>query len=202
MIARQTAFGFTVIELLVSLGIFAVISAVVMVNFNAGSRSTDLRLAGESVISYVRDIESRAVNGAQACVCGVIDPETASVCVANACPGGAPTAEHMPLGGWGIHMETGQPAVRIFADVDGDFRMDADEVVSQESLSFSGGVIVQSVTCGSPFDIVFTPPNGAVRLNGIESTSACTVILEQRLNGDRRSVEFDPFSRRIEARPL
>lgn len=202
MSIRKIPSGFTVIELLVSLGIFAVISAVVMVNFNAGSRSTDLRLAGESVISYVRDVESRAVNGALACLCGVIDPETASVCVANACPGGAPTAEHMPLGGWGIHVETGQAQIRVFADVNGNFRMENDEVVSEEALSFSGGVIVQSVSCSSPLDIVFTPPNGTARLNAVESTAACTIVLEQRLNGDRRTVEFDPFSRRIEARPL
>ncbi len=196
--------GFTVMELLVALGIFAVISSIVMVNFNAGNRSSELRLGADLLASFIRDAEGRTASGSTACACVTGgDVSTAQACSTGpvACPSGVETPV-LPLGGWGLHAEQGGKTVTVFADYNNDHRMNAGEAVRSEQLSPSGGVVVRTLACGNPWDLSFVPPFGTVWSNGSTANAGCAVTLEQTLSGARRAVEYFPVSGRIDITAL
>lgn len=196
--------GFTIVELLVALGIFAVISSVVMVNFNAGNRNSELRLGADLLASFIRDAEARTAAGETACACVVGgDTSTALACAPGAvsCGSGVKTAL-IPLGGWGIHVQNAGKDATVFADFNNDHRMGTGEAVRIERLSPSGGVEVRTIACGSPWDLAFVPPFGTIWTNGAQSNASCAVTLEQTLSGAQRSVLYAPLSGRIDITAL
>lgn len=190
--------GFTLVELLVSMSIFAVMSALVMVNFRVGERSDELRLGAQAFSSLIRDAESRAASGATVCLCLSGGP-TGPVCTPQrTCPGGGTPSDAVPRGGYGIHAGVGDTRASLFADLDADRLMGAGEELVSEPFSASAGVRV-SAGGGA---VTFVPPRPEVYVNGAQAEQEFSVTLEQLLNNTRREVRYNRISRRIENQPL
>ncbi len=189
--------GFTLVELLVSMSIFAVISALVMVNFRAGERSDELRLGATTVSSFIRDAEARASSGVAACVCvGGAGP--APLCAPGRVCAGGTASDVVPLGGWGVHAAIGDASVVLFADLDGNRLMDPGESVKEDLIAPSRGVRVKS----GGTDVTFVPPRPEIWINGAQGASEFSVVLEQLLNNTLREVRYNRISRRLESAPL
>lgn len=190
--------GFTLAELLVSMSIFAVLTAVVMVNFRVGERGDELRFGASRLAALIRDAETRASSGVTACACLSGGPSGPLCGAGRSCPGGGTPADIVPEGGYGVHIGLGDAAAVLYADVDASRTLTAGEEIEREQLSPSAGVRVQA----SGGDITFSPPRPEVWINGTQTPTEFTVTLEQLLSGMRRAVRYNRISRRIEQEAL
>ncbi len=195
---RRGARGFTLAELLVSMSIFAVLTAVVMVNFRVGERGDELRLGAARLAALIRDAEARASSGVTACVCLTGGPGGPLCGAGRSCSGGGTATDVVPDGGYGVHIGLGDPEAVLFADLDASRTYTVGEELERERLSPSAGVRAQA----SGGDVVFVPPRPEVWINGTQAPTEFSVTLEQLLSGARRALRYNRISRRIEQEAL
>ncbi len=60
---RKKRYGFTFIELMVSISIFMLISGMMLANFRAGDNSSELTRSAELLVSKLRESQTRALSG-------------------------------------------------------------------------------------------------------------------------------------------
>ncbi len=135
--------GFTLVELLVAIGIFTMISAAVVANLRSGSRGGELRLQASNLASFLRQAQVMSLAGEQHN--GVT-----------------------PTGGFGVQISacTATPCqVILFADENSNFIYDAPgELVQTIEL---GQAQIQSVLPVTPLHINFKPPRPYICFEGI-----------------------------------
>lgn len=192
--------GFTLIELVVSIAIFATISSLVVANFRAGARSDELRLAAERVSAAIRDAEARASAGTTSPICaageraGLQCPDGASDCPGSAC------IAQVPEGGYGIAASpAAKDRVFLFADENANGQFEDGEQVEEIRLAESGSVSVGAVVpdpMGST--ISFLPPGGAALVNGGTAENTFTITIEHSVSGGTRVVTVNRISRLVE----
>lgn len=134
--------GFTLVELIVMIGIFGIITGVVVVNLRGGSPAREVQLQADNLASLMRQAQVQAL-------------------------GGEPFEGTVPVGGFGVNVAVCSSApcsVTLFADADGDFTYDVgtEEI---ETLSFGRHVTIESISTGSPVDVVFKPPKPFICIN-------------------------------------
>ena len=61
--------GFTLVEMLISLAIFAVVTAMAVANFRAGAQGDELRVSARIIASTVRRAQTQAVAGSSVFFC-------------------------------------------------------------------------------------------------------------------------------------
>jgi len=126
--------GFTIVELLVAIAIFALISTVAFVNIRGSSPSREVQLQANNLSSLLRQAQVQSSAG---------EPFS-----------GAP-----PIGGFGVFVEqcsTAPCSVVLFADVDGSFTLDAGEEV--QTVSLGSHVTIDTISTGSGVHVIFKPP--------------------------------------------
>ncbi len=96
----KTAVGFTVMELMISVGIFLLITALVIVNFRQGQYRDELAEGANVLETAFREMQTQATAG-----------KTVQ-CLAF------PTIPSEPPGGWGVNIDTsaGNYVITVFAD--------------------------------------------------------------------------------------
>ena len=165
--------GFTLVELLVSISIIAMVSAIVLANLNYSGRKGRLNMAAEKLASDIRLVQDYALglrghNGVY------------------------------PDGGWGIFMDQDADKYIIFADLneDGEYNSAGNEF-SQE-INFPQDIKVQGQydgidTLGAPFNnkryfhIIFEPPDPTTHINALAALNDYTNVLNEY---DAQSVEI------------
>ncbi len=142
-------YGFTLIDLVVSIGIFALVATAVVVNFNAGSRNDSVRQAANIVAATLRRAQSMTLSGAE---------------LSNG---------EFPKGGYGVRFDQGKPGeVTLFADIDGNFNYtDAAEALEDITLP------KENAAAGSTLNVVFSSPDGDVYFNGAATESSKTISI-------------------------
>lgn len=145
--------GFTLLELMVSVFIIAILSAIMLANFRIGGSNAEVQNASEQLKSLLIKAEALA---------------NASTEFANKIPAG-----------YGVHFSTsGEPF--IFADLNDDHVYSAGAVPSEkyETRALPNNIVIQSVTGGTALNVMFEPPKLDVYLNGVKTpgTSANVVI--------------------------
>lgn len=172
--------GYTIMELLVVIGIFTFMVVAVSADFTKGRRSADLQMAAHKLASDARRMQSHAL------------------ALENF--DGSP-----PRGGWGIHFRPQNNFdnyYRLFADDNGDYFYDSGEEY-QSDIYFPGKVYIDSIEVdgepggitGPRAGIVYEPPNPNIHLchqNGSDcSANEFTVVL----CGDMNCIEviFNKF---------
>jgi prepilin-type N-terminal cleavage/methylation domain-containing protein len=190
--------GFTLVELLISMSIFSVISGFVLVNFRAGSRKDELRLAADQVTVIVRDALARATAGARVGVCVanavavVVPPGTAL------CTNGGVLVEQVPPG-WGVRFGIGTPNdIGLFADLNNNQLFDSGESYTTEAFSESGFVQAAAATPnGQETVVVFSLPNPDVHINADPMQTDATLSLTHVVDGGSRTIHINRVSRRV-----
>lgn len=90
--------GYTLIELLISISIFGIITGIMVWNFDRSNRNEDLRYAAENLAADLRLVQNMAMTGAT-----IQDPDDLSTAT--------------PIGGYGLHIDTDDPtSYQLFAD--------------------------------------------------------------------------------------
>jgi prepilin-type N-terminal cleavage/methylation domain-containing protein len=192
--------GFTLIEVLISLAIFAVITGFALANFRLGGQGEELRLAAENLASAVRRAQTQAIAGQTVFACDatrtLCDPADAAACPAGVCSAIVPR-------GFGVRVAIGEGRDRSiiqFADIDGDKDLDAGEVTSRESVSLTPQVAVSalSVSFDGALDIVFVPPRPRTHFSADRfPDTVAAITLRQSATGATRTVTVNRISGQI-----
>ena len=166
--------GFTIIELLVSLGIFVIITTMVVANFRAGSRSDELKIAADALSSDLRRAQNMALAGQE--VNGVT-----------------------PTGGYGVYFDLGEPGhYIIFADANDNQKYDVGEDLSDGKIVLARDVRITGIQPLVTSSVVFKPPKPTIYINGDAAESILAVTIKHSLSGKEKKVVINRVSGRID----
>lgn len=196
------AAGFTLIEMLVSLSIFAVMTGFLMASFRTGKQADELRIASQVGMTVIRRTQTRALAGSTVKICrgGSRDLKICPTGAAEDCPGGICSTE-VPLG-YGVRFDTaaGASSAAIeYADTNGNMTYDDGEEIQKTPLSTTPNVTVKTVTPSNDgrLDIIFVPPRPTIFLNGVTTTATATIELTHSASGETRTVQLNRISGQI-----
>jgi len=157
-------FGFTLAELIVSLFIITIITAIFLTDYKSGGRSGDLNLSVQQLASNIRLAQNKSL-------------------------GSTTYNGNFPLGGWGVHVDTtNKNSYIIFADSNGNKIYDAspDEGLPAwggQTVVLPAGIIISSIGTNdqmnpspSSLNITFLPPDPSTVLNDGVGTSSVAII--------------------------
>lgn len=148
--SRDSSKGFTLAELLVVIGIIALISTVVFANYRQGEKHFSLQRASYALVQDIRSAQNMAM-GART-VAGVV-PE-----------------------GYGIYFNTSTPTqYKIFADNGDGLYGGGDTDVT--TLQFESGIAITSLSTGGTLSVVFFPPDPSVLISGNELITSASITI-------------------------
>ena len=199
--------GFTLVEMLVSLAIFGVISGFVMANLRVGGQGDELRISSQLVASSVRRIQTMAVAGQTIYFCRNSGEITGS----KLCPTGqdlecseGSCVREIPPGGYGLHLASAPGSERTiitFADLNRNYGYDPGEEFRRDSVS-SGPLVgiseLQPSTDGK-LDIVYAPNATAIYFNQSTETAIATIIMRHSHTGATKRIIVNSLSGQISA---
>ena len=126
--------GFTIVELITAIAIFALIATVAFVNIRGSSPSREVQLQANNLASLLRQAQVQSFAGEQF--------------------NGA-----SPIGGYGVFVsQCSSPpcSMVLFADVDASFTMDGGEEV--QTVSLGSHVTIDTISTGAAVHVIFKPP--------------------------------------------
>ncbi len=190
------------IEMLVSLAIFGIITAFVTANFRAGRQSDELRIGSQLLATSIRRAQTMALAGQQTFMCsgGTRDKLTCPSGQDADCGGGL-CIRTVP-NGYGVHLTTASGAsakVIVFADGNGNRAYDPGEEVRTDLISPGVFVVVQSLdpVSGGALDIVFDPPKPTVWYNGSNAQPIATVVIQHTISTKTKTVTVNAISGQV-----
>lgn len=169
--------GFTMIDLLIWLAIFGVLTGSMIANFRAGGRNDNVRSGAELLSSTLRSAQSKTLSGAL-----------------------APNSD-FPDGGWGVHFDSASPGEMIvFADgsIPSNYIYNAGEE-AEAPIALPGGAQFSWAEQFPVLDVVFSPPDGKIYFNGQDALGKMTLTISQSGAGIQKQVEIFRLSGQIRA---
>jgi prepilin-type N-terminal cleavage/methylation domain-containing protein len=200
----KIASGFTLIEMLISLGIFGVITGMVMANFRVGSQGDELRASSLLVAGVIRRAQTAALTGETARFCRDESGNDGQVCSSDDICGAGTCVSDAPRGGYGVHFETSETGKRLmigFVDTNGNGVYDVTERVRSDNISANiyVNVIGLAPAVDSALDILFVPPRPQVKFNNTTSEPIATITLQHRYTNQTKIVTVNSISGQISA---
>lgn len=164
--------GFSLVELLVSISILALISGSFLANYRAGQNQSEINIIAQKLASDIRFAQNNSL--------GSVEFEG-----------------DIPAGGWGVHLDKSSGEYIIFADIDmpdGNKRYDGS---SEEFriLELPKNVVISDISTISAapdeLDIVFLPPDPITYINGA-GNDIVTITLSDT-NGTSKKIIVNYF---------
>lgn len=161
---KKNKYGFTLIELMASISIIGLMSAIFIVNYASTNDKARLNDAVQRVVTNIKLTQSYAL--------GLNEFNNT-----------------MSEGGWGIHFDINfSDNYIIFADVDADGVYNSGEEF--RVIELAGGVNIDSMDIGgTKVDIVFLPPDPTTYINGLENESVQIVFIGAK--GSKKTIEIN-----------
>lgn len=165
--------GFTLIELIASIFIVALLSGAFMVNYHNANKRSELNMIKQKLASDLRLVQNNSL--------GAKTHNGAS-----------------PKGGWGVHFAVSEPSSYIiFADLEDPNGNQAYEPGEEAEIkTLPAGVTISSLSAGgSPansLDIVFFPPDPTTFVNA-SPTAGAQIILRENVNNSTAIVSVNSF---------
>jgi prepilin-type N-terminal cleavage/methylation domain-containing protein len=155
--------AFTLIEIIVVVGIFVALMSATVANYRSGSRQSQLRLAAQGLATNIRLAQSYAVGSKD-----FVDPD------------GSDHISQSPLGGWGVYISLENPDYyQIVVDLDDDHTKDKvfktinlPEQISIEKILVQGEEV-------DPGVIFFQPPEPQTFINGLPNNQIAIILRDQ-----------------------
>lgn len=192
------------IEMLISLSIFAVVTAFVTANFRAGRQSDEIRMSTQLLATSIRRAQTMAISGQTSPYCqGGTNDKKVCLTGTDAECGGGTCIRDIPRG-YGIRLTTVAPDNRkaiLFADIDGDRAYDVGEALRQDNVTpgVFVGVSALNPVSSNALDIVFEPPKPKVWFNNSAAAPIATVTLSHATTGRTKNVTINLISGQINA---
>jgi type II secretory pathway pseudopilin PulG len=155
--------AFTLIEIIIVIGIFVGLISVTIVNYRSGSRQSQLLLAAQELATNIRLAQSYAVGSKD-----FVDPN------------GSDHASQSPQGGWGVYASLENPSYyQIVVDLDNNHTKDKvfktinlPEKISIEKILVQGEEVDYGV-------IFFQPPEPQTFINGQAGNQITFTLIDQ-----------------------
>lgn len=165
-------YGFTYVELLVSVFIIALMTGLFMVNYNNTNKRSQLGMIKQKLASDIRLAQNYSL--------------------------GSKTYDDVntPAGGWGAHFEINNPEYIIFADKadknlpNGNKAYDEGEAVEIKILP--AGITINSLSPADTVDIIFFPPDPVTYVNGSTINNA-QITLRENINNSTAVITVNSF---------
>lgn len=174
---RYNLSGFTLLELIVSISIMSILTALFLANYHSNNQRTDLTMAAQTLVSDVRYAQANAL--------GLIKYDG-----------------EVPAGGWGLFFTSdgeNEDKYIIFAD-ENDDQLYADT----ESLESLGGrieelppnIYIDKITVNSvekaKASVTFLPPDPITRINtGYATGTVLEISLKETINNTTKTVRIN-----------
>ena len=188
--------GFTLIELIVSVGIIALVTGIFLANYSSANRRSDLTMTAQKMVADIRLAQNYGLGLSRYGLSGSTD---------------------VPLGGWGVHFDLanyGNARYLIFADDNGDGAYnsgDEDNLTYGAQIStLPNNIIIQSLAVGTATgggigfsdeteaDITFLPPDPITTINSSnnynldpEFNKQIDIILKDVSTGNTKTVRVN-----------
>lgn len=141
--------GLTMIELIIWIGIFGLLTGTMVSNFRGGARNDAVRLAAALGEGLLRRAQTMTLTGAV---------------LANG---------DYPNGGYGVRFDSAQTGKLIFfADTNGNFKYDTGEEQANDGINLPANT---AFALAGNLDIVFAPPSGDVYFNGLAAPGTVAI---------------------------
>lgn len=163
-------YGFTYIDLIISVFIIAFMTGLFMVNYNNTNRRSQLGMIKQKLVSDIRLAQNYSL--------------------------GSKTYDgfNTPGGGWGAHFSLADPNhYLIFADKNppnGNKAYDQGEAIEIKTLP--AGITLSSLSPASTVDIIFFPPDPVTYVNNSTITDA-QIILREDINNSTAVITVNSF---------
>jgi len=197
--------GFTLVEMLISLSIFAIITAFATANFNVARQGDEVRLASQLVASSLRRAQTSATAGETTRFCrgGSNDLKVCPTGLDSECSGGGVCVREVPTG-YGQHFTLSGADTRkviFFADIDGDKAYDVGEEIRRDGISPGAFVSISAMSplAGNDLDVVFVPPKPTAYFNGSTADATASLTLRHSTTAATRTVTINRISGQISA---
>ena len=169
---RSNLSGMTLIELITSVALIGIISAVFIANYRTGIKRTDLVMTIQTAVADIRLAQANAL--------GLIKYE-----------------DEVPAGGWGAYFSAAaSSSYVIFADKNNNGRFD-----SGENTEASGGRTVQlpaniridDISLGEQANVVFLPPDPItnISLDGGATTTSVMIRMKELNDGTTKTIKVN-----------
>lgn len=164
--------GFTIIELLVAISIFIIVTGLVVANFRRGARSDELKIAAAGLASILQRAQTMALTG-----------ETIN--------------GKVPSGGYGVYATLSEPNRYImFADINDNKIYGADEALDGGIIFLPPNIIINQLN-PAPINIVFKPPKPIIYINGESSENSAIITLKDLVSNQIKRVIVNRISGQI-----
>jgi len=174
---KQHKAAFSLVEMIVSMSIIVLLTALFLANYRASNKRTDLVMTAQVLVTDIRYAQANAL--------GLVKYDGA-----------------MPSGGWGVHfssLDANNSNYIIFADSNDNKEYDdgeAAENLGGRIVSLPTNIIIKEILLGqnasisaNNFDVTFLPPDPITRLyNGIEDGNVARIVLENIASGDEKTI--------------
>lgn len=187
--------GFTLIELIVSISIIALVTGIFLTNYSSANRRSDLTMTAQKMVTDIRLAQNYGLGLSRYGLSG---------------------STNVPAGGWGIHFDLvnyGNKKYVIFADDDGNGAYNSGEdnlLYGAQITSLPDNIIIESmvvetaVGTGVGFstetraDITFLPPDPVTTINspnnyslGPEFNKQVDVVLKDLKTNNIKTVRIN-----------
>ena len=169
--------GFTLIELIVSVSIIALVSGVFLANYHSTNKQSELTMVAQKLASDIRLAQSYSL-------------------------GSKEYDSSVPSGGWGAHFDkvSSPGSYKIFADSNGNMEYDVgedDEDKGGQTVNLPAGVTISEIDAGvsiDSVDITFLPPAPVTNIwDGADNYSAVQIKLEREGESLTKTVAVNFF---------
>jgi len=162
--------GFSIIEILISITIFALITVAVISDFRSGEFKNQLSIAAQNVASEIRETQTMVSAGQPTKVCMVAAVVTGN-CEDDPGSCAGTCVENVPAGGYGLVFEEDSENIILFGNTDATDNYDpSDEKIRDLMISPTGRVELGLITvAGAPVEelqIIFNPPTNEMIFAG------------------------------------
>jgi prepilin-type N-terminal cleavage/methylation domain-containing protein len=164
--------GMTLIELITSVALIGIISAIFIANYRTGIKRTDLVMTTQTAVADIRLAQANAL--------GLIKYE-----------------DEVPAGGWGVFFSTAaSSSYVIFADKNNNGRFDSGENTEASggrTVSLPGNIRIDQVSLGGQANIIFLPPDPTtnISIDGGATTTAVTILMKELNDGTIKTIRVN-----------
>lgn len=168
--------AFTLVEIIIVIGIFVGLMSATIVNYRSGSRQSQLRLAAQELATNIRLAQSYAVGSKD-----FVDPN------------GSDHASQSPQGGWGVYASLDNPDYyQIVVDLDDDHIFDKPF----RRINLPNNVVMEQIEDNSgPVNngtVFFKPPEPQTFING-QAGNQITFTLKDQIEATTSQVMVNFF---------